>query len=162
VNILKICLLVITLVLALFLGIYSTSASVKTVKIEEKTLESEVNRLSVKYEVSSSTVKKIIGCESKMYKEAVNNNYSYKTVTNKDGSTTTVKYVWSKDWGPLQINDFWHEAVMKKMGLDIHDEWDSLEYGFYLIKKEGLKPWNASAYCWKEKIPSVSTSTAHV
>lgn len=75
-----------------------------------------------------------------MYGSAVNENLD------KDGK------VWSRDFGPFQINDFWHEKTMEKMGLDIHDQWDSLEYGFILINKQGFHPWKASRGCWLTKI----------
>jgi len=153
VNIIKISIAVVTLILAFFLGLYGTTSSAlaKTLPVEyEKTIESEVDRLSIKYNISSSTVNKIIACESKMYGQAVNHNYAFRTVTFEDGSTTSIKYVWSHDFGPLQINDFWHEKTMTKMGLDIHDQWDSLEYGFFLMKKQGLKPWSASKKCWSK------------
>lgn len=105
-----------------------------------RTLDSEIDRLSKKYEVSSSTVREIIKCEGRLYENAINENI------NKKGE------VWSRDWGNFQINDYYHEKIMKDMNMDIHNRWDSLEYGFMLMKKEGLKPWSASKSCWYPKI----------
>lgn len=105
-----------------------------------RTLDSEINRLSDKYEISSSTVRAIVKCEGQIYGNAINEN------VNKEG------IVWSKDWGNLQINDYYHEKIMDKMDLDIHNQWESLEYGFILMKKEGLKPWSASKKCWADNI----------
>ena len=102
---------------------------------QQKTLESEINRLSIKYNVSSSTVNEIIKCESSMYGSA--------THINKDGST---------DFGFLQVNDYWHKKTMEKMGLEITNQWDSLEFGFILMKSQGLKPWSASRKCWQSMI----------
>jgi hypothetical protein len=105
-----------------------------------KTLDSEIDRLSQKYEISSSTVRAVSGCESSMYGSAINHNRL------PDGS------IWSSDFGPLQINDYYHEAVMTKMGLDIHNEFDSLEYGIKLMSEQGLQPWSASKTCWSKLI----------
>ena len=104
-----------------------------------RTLDSEINRLSDKYEISSSTVREIIKCEGLQYGDTNENK-------NKDGKT------WSRDFGWLQINDYYHTGTMKELGLDIHNKWDSLEYGFILMKKEGLKPWSASKHCWADNI----------
>lgn len=101
-----------------------------------KTISSEVARLSKKYNVNETLVRKIIKCESKGFSNIVNNNI------NKKGE------VWSKDFGSMQINDYFHLDTMKKLGLDYYDEYDSLEYGIMLLAKEGTKPWNASKSCW--------------
>ena len=105
-----------------------------------RTLDSEINRLSDKYEISSSTVREVIKCESQLYGDAENHNLD------KNGKT------WSIDKGYLQINNYYHTGPMEKLGLDINNKWDSLEYGFMLMKKEGLTPWKSSAKCWSSKI----------
>lgn len=107
---------------------------------EEKTLESEIDRLSLKYNVASSTAYAIIKCESQMYGSVVNNNL------NPDGS------IWSTDRFHFQINDYYHKETMTKLGLDYYDEWDSLEYGFILLSTQGRQPWNASKKCWSKLI----------
>lgn len=117
------------------------SFSSKMEQVESvKTLDSEINRLSIKYNVSSSTAKAIISCESSMYAKAINEN------VDKDG------IVWSRDYGWWQVNDYYHEDTMTKLGLDIYDQWDSLEYGFILLKSQGTKPWKASLQCWSKLI----------
>lgn len=103
---------------------------------DDRTLDGEIIRLSKQYAVNEKLVKKIIKCESQMYDEAVNHNLD------KDGK------VWSSDYGPMQINNYYHESIMETMGLDIHDRYDSLEYGIKLLAKYGTKPWNASRKCW--------------
>jgi hypothetical protein len=116
-------------------------ASYKVEQVEPiKTLDSEINRLSIKYNVSSTTAKAIITCESSMYPKAINENVDENGI------------VWSKDYGWFQVNDYFHEATMTKLGLDIHDQWDSLEYGFMLLKSQGVKPWKASSKCWSKLI----------
>ena len=107
------------------------------VQSEEFKKEQLIESLSTKYKVDYKLVNKIITCESSMYSSAVNENIS----------STTGK-VWSRDWGLLQINDYYHEKVMSKIGLDIHNEYDSLEYGIMLLSKVGTSPWKASSKCW--------------
>lgn len=109
-----------------------------TVRAEDKTrtLDSEITRLAKQYSVNEKKVRRVIACESQMYGSAVNHNL--------DSSGK----VWSSDYGPMQINDYFHEDTMRKLGLDIHNQWDSLEYGFILISKGGYKYWKASSGCW--------------
>lgn len=102
-----------------------------------KTFDTEVHRLALKYKQNETLARAIIKCEGKMYKDRGNNkNYT------KEGVW------WSSDIGWWQINDFYHKDSALKMGLDIYNEWDNLEYGFSLMSREGTTPWNASKYCW--------------
>lgn len=77
-------------------------------------------------------------------------NYKYKTVKNEDGTTTKVKYIWSKDWGKYQINDFYNEAACKKAGFDIYTEKGNEGCAMKMYKESGTTPWNASKYCWSD------------
>ena len=110
------------------------------IKLEPKTLDSEIDRLSLKYNVSSSTASVIMKCESQMYGSAINYN------RRPDGT------IWSEDRFHWQINDYYHKDSMSKLGLDYYNEWDSLEYGFILLSEQGLKPWKASAGCHSKLI----------
>jgi len=108
------------------------------VKVQtEKTLDNEISRLSKKYEIkiASSTIKEIIKCESEMYGDVEPN-------VNKNGTT---------DHGWLQINTV-HKPEMKKRGLDITNKWDSLEFGFILMERNGLSDWYSSKDCWLHKV----------
>jgi len=127
--------IIITLLIGYYLG------NVQTVRAEDKvqTLDNEITILSKEYKVNEILVRNIIDCEGKIY--------GYKD--NKNISTTTGK-VWSTDHGPMQINDYWHESTMKKLGLDINNRYDSLKYGIMLLAQEGTKPWNASKWCWNK------------
>jgi hypothetical protein len=123
--------------------VYRENEFIKTsdnTEIAEKTLESEVERLSLKYGFSTSTVMAVIKCESQMYGGAENKNID------TDGN------IWSIDKGFLQINSYYHTDTMKSLGLDINNKWDSLEYGFMLMKEQGLSPWKASRSCWLSKV----------
>jgi hypothetical protein len=114
----------------------------RTVEIileEPKTLDSEIDRLSIKYHVASSTVRSIIYCESRMYGSVVNVNY-------ENG------VAWSEDRSYMQINNYFHKDTMTKLGLDYYNEFDSLEYGIMLLRDQGLTPWKASKGCWSQMI----------
>ena len=142
----------ILLVLALLVSLTETAISEeKTVQIvpqiattsptmpQVKTFDSEVHRLALKYKVNETLARKIISCEGKLY-EKLGNNKNY----NKQG------VVWSTDWAWWQINDYYHLEPAKKMGLDIKDKWQNLEYGFWLLKTQGSSPWVASKFCWSK------------
>lgn len=104
--------------------------------LPEKTLESEIHRLSLEYNVDEQLAINIMKCESQIYDRAVNEN------KRKDGT------VWSRDFGIWQINDYYHEEEATKLGYDIHDKWQNLEFGFLLLSKGGTKYWKASQFCW--------------
>ena len=108
-----------------------------------KTFDTEITRLAQKYGKSEKVARAVIKCEGQMYK-ARGNNINYDKLGN----------AWSKDIGWWQINDYWHEASAMDLGLDIHNEFDNLEYGFILWSEQGLKPWSASQYCWQPLISS--------
>lgn len=132
--------------LAILLSLLTIGSVSKTIEVSfieeaqaqevEKTIDSEIDRLSIKYGVASSTARAIITCESQMYGSAVNYNRL------KDGS------IWSEDRGPFQINDYFHKDTMTKLGLDYYNQYDSLEYGFILLSSQGVGPWKASRACW--------------
>jgi hypothetical protein len=107
---------------------------IKKEEVITKTLDSEIDRLSIKYQVSSSTVREIARCESSMYGSAINHN-----------TNGTI------DKGYLQINSI-HYGRMAELGLSSDNEWDLLEFGFMLMAEQGLQPWSASFSCWKDKI----------
>lgn len=79
----------------------------------------------------SEVIGKIIWAESKYNKNAKN--------INKNGST---------DSGLFQINSQ-HKPLAEKMGLDITDPDDNVEFAIYLIKKNGLRDWSASKKIWE-------------
>lgn len=106
-----------------------------------KTFDTEVHRLALKYGQNETLAREIIKCEGLTYKTKGNNkNY------NKQGVW------WSSDIGWWQINDYYHKDTALKMGFDINNEWDNLEYGFILLEEQGTAPWDASKYCWEKVI----------
>ena len=132
------------LVILLATIIISYALSIGAVQAEDKvrTLDSEIIRLSKQYAVSEKNqkvIRKIIACESANNPLAINKN--------KDSGGE----VWSLDIGYFQINNYFHQKTMEKLGLDIENQWDNLEYGFILIDKNGFRDWKASQKCWASK-----------
>lgn len=99
---------------------------------------STINYLSEKYSVDEVLVTKIIECESEFSLDAIGEN------VDKDGN------VWSRDYGGLQVNDYYHKDDMAKIGMNIYNGNDSLEYGFMLLKRDGLTHWKWSRSCWNK------------
>lgn len=54
----------------------------------------------------------------------------------------------NRDIGIMQINEFYHDSMAKKLDLDIHTIEGNLEYANVLYEKFGGQPWSASAPCW--------------
>lgn len=96
------------------------------------TLDDMITVLSERYDQNESLVRRIINCEGGMYGVTHINNDRWH----------------SKDLGLLQVNEHYHADDMKKIGLDIYNQYDSLEYGFILLHDQGLAPWSASKSCW--------------
>jgi hypothetical protein len=56
----------------------------------------------------------------------------------------------SLDKGVMQINAHFHEDDAMELGYDIDTLEGNTAYGRYLYEKYGLRPWSASAPCWKK------------
>ena len=89
-----------------------------------------ISNLAVEYEVDPNLALAITWCESRM----------------RMGAIGTLAKV-GKDYGGMQISEFYHRKTMEKMGLDIERSEDSLAYGMWLLKTQGEKPWRASKKC---------------
>jgi hypothetical protein len=50
----------------------------------------------------------------------------------------------------MQINAHFHEDDAMELGYDIDTLEGNTAYGRYLYEKYGLRPWSASAPCWKK------------
>lgn len=93
-----------------------------------------------KYKQDEDLARRIIWCESRNNKDAIGYNY------NKEG------LIWSKDISYWQINNYWHEEDAKKLGYDINEWVEGLEYGFIILKRDGsIKHWRASVNCWDKE-----------
>lgn len=69
-----------------------------------------------------------------------------------DPYATGTQAVLGIDYGPLQVNSYWHEKEMRREGLDIKKWQDSLLYGMKMLKWNGTVHWEASRYCWEPKL----------
>lgn len=94
-------------------------------------LDGEISRFAVKYHQDAKLAARILYCESR-----------------RDNSAINLSSAVGEDVGFFQINTYWHQKTAEAMGLDIYSPEDNLEYGFYLMSKEGTQPWNASKKCW--------------
>jgi hypothetical protein len=52
------------------------------------------------------------------------------------------------DIGVMQINKRYHQSIASRLGLNLDDLYDNMQYARYLYKKKGTQPWKASAPCW--------------
>ncbi len=116
------------------------SINADPLQIKPITVNEIVIKYSKEYGLSAKTMLAVIKCESHAYPKAINENL------NKQGK------VWSRDYGPFQLNDYYHKIPAQKMGLSIYDIENNIHYGAYLMKTQGLKPWSASKKCWSKLI----------
>lgn len=89
-------------------------------------------------------------CESRDDQNKVGKNYRNRTIHNGDGSTSTVKVLWSKDIGRWQINDYYHKETAKRLGFDIYTEEGNALYALVLYNSNGTRDWEASKPCWSD------------
>jgi len=69
---------------------------------------------------------------------------------NPDGSVLRGK-INSQDVGKWQINESYHLAESKRLGLDLHTEEGNEEYAVHLFLTQGTRPWNWSKPCWGDE-----------
>jgi len=112
----------------------------------------DVESLAAAHGTPLALAQEIMRCESQHYDKAVNENWTHETRLDEEGNEYVYAYIWSRDWGPWQINDHYHKGRMASMGLDIYNVKDSLKYGFILFSEQGTDPWSASKYCWGHMI----------
>ena len=55
-----------------------------------------------------------------------------------------------RDSGLFQINEYYHLETAQSMGIDIYTPEGNIAYAKYLLDTQGLRPWSASAKCWKK------------
>lgn len=89
-------------------------------------------------------------CESRDKQSKVGLNYRTREITLADGSTTTEKYVWSRDIGRWQINEYYHAEEAKRLGFDIYTERGNALYALRLYNSNGTRDWEASKPCWSD------------
>jgi len=104
---------------------------IKLNKLTIDDLENKIKVLKLKSDFRNLLIESIIKCES-------SGNPKAKRRIKGHGV----------DVGYFQINTYYHGTVAKKMGLNLYNPVDNIEYGMYLLNKEGSKPWRASKRCW--------------
>lgn len=52
------------------------------------------------------------------------------------------------DIGVMQINEHYHGAEAKAMGIDLYTIEGNVEFARYLYGKQGVIPWLSSSRCW--------------
>jgi len=52
------------------------------------------------------------------------------------------------DVGIMQINEHYHSATAKKLGLDLYTIQGNVAYARYLYENQGTAPWSSSQACW--------------
>lgn len=110
---------------------------IKLIKVEGDTtpeIMEAISRYARLYKVDETLMKKIIRCESRFKIKARN-----------------TEAVVGVDVGLGQINTFYHDKEMKRMGLDIRNVTDNIEYMAYLMAKNGTSDYQASKHCWSKK-----------
>lgn len=106
----------------------------------------------VEEQVVDRTLEAIILCESGGNPRAVGINYRTVKTVNPDGKPIEFKEAWSRDWGLLQVSDYYWKEEMEEVGLDITNPVDSFIFGKMLYEKQGVAPWSASAKCRDKKL----------
>lgn len=94
-----------------------------------------VERLVREYFSDAPIMAEIAGCESRFRHLSVDGTVLRGAVT-------------PKDVGVMQVNEYYHSAQAKKLGLDLHDFDDNLRYARFLYEREGTRPWVSSSRCW--------------
>lgn len=109
-----------------------TQATTTVTEIKAPTVYEKIHTLSKKYGVPEQVAIDIMRCESKLNPMAVNH-----------------QAVVGKDIGYWQLNSYYWEEEMLRLGWDIYNPDDNLEAGFWLYSKQGAQPWSWSAHCHK-------------
>lgn len=107
---------------------------------KEWTFETLVPYLAEKHGVDEQLAREIIRCESRNKKDAKGYNY------NSEGK------VWSTDIGYFQVNSYYHTKEALSRGFDIYVWEENLEYGFIMLKEQGVTPWEPSKKCWNNNV----------
>lgn len=126
--------------------ISATSTEVQITPLKE--IEEPKSQSLEQKQVIPKILSDISWCESRNDQSKIGLNYRTKIVTDENGATSSVRYVWSRDIGKYQINDFYHLETAKKLGIDIYTVEGNTQYALLLYNKNGTRDWNPSRECW--------------
>lgn len=159
------CLAALLLIIAIIVSLFFAPTVASQEKEAETPLETELVSTTTpeKVEVVAETKQTrpsvhnlpsilldIAWCESRDNQNKVGYNYRFREITLEDGSTTTEKYLWSKDIGRFQINDYYHAEEARRLGFDIYTEEGNTLYAIRLYNTNGTRDWNPSKPCWSD------------
>lgn len=101
-------------------------------KTDKEFIKEIITMKAKEYGVNAQVAIRIAECESSLDPHATN--------TNINGST---------DGGIFQVNSI-HNATVSKLGLDMSNMYDNIEYAMMLMKENGTKDWYSSQHCWSK------------
>jgi hypothetical protein len=103
--------------------------------ISNATSTEDIKRITKEYFKDTPILAEIARCES-TYRQFSSAGVPLRGIVN------------GADVGVMQINEKYHLARSEKLGMDIDTLEGNLEYGAFLYKEQGTRPWNASKPCW--------------
>lgn len=103
--------------------------------ISNATSTEDIKRITKEYFKETPILAEIARCES-TYRQFSSAGVPLRGIVN------------GADVGVMQINEKYHLARTKKLGIDIYTFEGNLQYGALLYKEQGTRPWNASKPCW--------------
>lgn len=107
-------------------------------------VHAEENKKENKVDFVTPELKAICACESV-------GDWSAEPIHIKNGKVLRGK-VTPEDVGVCQINETYHLAASKRMGLNIYSWAGNVAYANYLYVTQGTKPWAASRKCWDKYV----------
>jgi SepF-like predicted cell division protein (DUF552 family) len=115
--------------------IATTTENVIVVDITNATSSADIKKITKEYFKNTPVLAEIARCESEYRQFSTTGN-------------TLRGRVNSADVGVMQINEKYHLARSKQLGINIYTLEGNLKYGSLLYKEQGSQPWSASRPCW--------------
>lgn len=108
----------------------------------------ETERIVRAYYEDVPILAEVARCESRFRHYTENG-----VLRNEQGSSAT---------GVMQLMASYHEEEAQKRGWSIRDLEGNLAYARWLYDREGLRPWEASRYCWGSALVAVDNGISDV
>ncbi len=124
----------------------TTSATTTDIDITNATSSQDIAEIVQDYYKDTPILANVARCESQ-YRQYNSNGSVFRGVVN------------NADVGVMQINEKYHSARAKQLGIDLHTLEGNLEYGALLYKEQGLQPWSASKPCWGSTVAKATVKT---
>jgi hypothetical protein len=123
----------------------ATKEVVLAITLANATSTADIKLLTKEYFKDSPIMAEVARCES-----------TYRQF-NPDGSVLRGR-VNGADVGVMQVNEKYHLARSKQLGINIYTLEGNLTYGKFLYKEQGTRPWNASKPCWGKTQPVLAVN----